>query len=125
MAFTDVIALVLLIGVAGAFVYGVMFVIKQIDAGVATTKESLKAKGLDISSKGVSLKTDKRFDREDYLDATQRGFINVIGNSSLNKYLDSDKAPPGMQRSTSGASSASEQDKKKKRGMWGSKKRVD
>ena len=33
---------------------------------------SLKTKGLDISDKGVSIKTQKRFDRENYVDATQR-----------------------------------------------------
>ena len=33
---------------------------------------SLKAKGLDISAHGVSIKTEKRFDREHYVDATQR-----------------------------------------------------
>ena len=33
---------------------------------------SLKAKGLDISHTGVSVKTQKRFDRQDYVDATQR-----------------------------------------------------
>lgn len=33
---------------------------------------SLKTRGLTISDKGVSIKTSKRFDREDYVDATQR-----------------------------------------------------
>lgn len=32
----------------------------------------LKEKGLDISDKGVSVKTTKRLNREDYVDATQR-----------------------------------------------------
>ena len=32
----------------------------------------LKSKGVDVSRHGLSVKTDKRFDREQYLDATQR-----------------------------------------------------
>lgn len=33
---------------------------------------SLKNKGVNLSIEGVSIKTDKRWDRGDYLDATQR-----------------------------------------------------
>lgn len=32
----------------------------------------MKDKGYDISHKGVSIKTTRRFDRQDYIDATQR-----------------------------------------------------
>lgn len=32
----------------------------------------MKAKGVHITDKGLSVKTSKRFDREDYVDATQR-----------------------------------------------------
>jgi hypothetical protein len=37
-----------------------------------TTKASLDEKGLNLSAGGMSIKTDKRMDRESYLDATQR-----------------------------------------------------
>lgn len=33
---------------------------------------SLRDKGISITNKGVSVKTSKRFDREHYVDATQR-----------------------------------------------------
>jgi hypothetical protein len=36
---------------------------------------SLKSRGLDISKEGVSVKTFRRFDREDYVDATQRSIL--------------------------------------------------
>ncbi|PIL32437.1 hypothetical protein GSI_05139 [Ganoderma sinense ZZ0214-1] len=42
----------------------------------------LKKQGVDVSRHGVSVKTDKRFDREQYLDATQRGFIKAFNASS-------------------------------------------
>lgn len=44
---------------------------------------SLKDKGLHISDRGVSVKTTSRFNREDYVDATQRGFIKAMGASSF------------------------------------------
>lgn len=39
---------------------------------------SLKEKGLNISDKGVTVKTNNRLTREDYIDGTQRAFINGI-----------------------------------------------
>lgn len=44
---------------------------------------SLKKKGLHITDSGVSVKTDKRFDREDYIDATQRSFIKTMSAASF------------------------------------------
>ncbi|EJF59435.1 hypothetical protein DICSQDRAFT_138567 [Dichomitus squalens LYAD-421 SS1] len=43
---------------------------------------SLKGKGVDVSQNGLSVKTDKKLDREQYLDATQRGFIKAFNASS-------------------------------------------
>jgi hypothetical protein len=37
---------------------------------------SLQSRGISISDKGVSIKTSKRFDREDYVDATQRSALS-------------------------------------------------
>ena len=39
----------------------------------------LKSRGVDISANGVSVKTSKRFDRGDYVDATQRWVLNSPG----------------------------------------------
>ncbi|KAF9231389.1 hypothetical protein BU15DRAFT_56189, partial [Melanogaster broomeanus] len=51
---------------------GVVYVVKQVSSGVKSGKESRESKGICISDKGVSVETQKRFDREDYVDATQR-----------------------------------------------------
>jgi len=99
---------------------------------------SLKTKGLDISAKGVSIKTQKRFDREHYVDATQRcvriyvcllgfslvsylrGFVRAMGASSFGK---ADAAPSpgpssaGMYRQASSSGSA-DFEEKKKRGLF-------
>jgi len=73
----------------------------------------LKTKGLVISDKGVSVKTSRRFDQEDYVDATQRyyppllydtvgllgsffrnrGFIKAMGAASFGK-ADPNSSPP-------------------------------
>jgi len=44
----------------------------KISAITLTTKEKLKSKGYDVSTQGVAVQTQKRFNREDYVDATQR-----------------------------------------------------
>jgi len=64
-------------------VVGVVYAVQQIQLAVNNTKESLKKKGLVITESGVSVKTDKRFDREDYVDATQRGFMKAMGAASF------------------------------------------
>ncbi|KIM63310.1 hypothetical protein SCLCIDRAFT_56973, partial [Scleroderma citrinum Foug A] len=64
-------------------VLAVIYVVRQISASMQSTKESLKTRGISISKEGVSVKTDKRFDREHYLDATQRGIIKAVGASSF------------------------------------------
>jgi hypothetical protein len=52
-----------------------MFVSKQINHSFEATKKDLHKKGLSVSS-GVSVKTSGRMTREDYIDSTQRAFIN-------------------------------------------------
>ncbi|KAF7320939.1 hypothetical protein HMN09_00180600 [Mycena chlorophos] len=73
------------IAVFGGIIYVVLLVVRGVSQGVENAKEGLKTKGVHITDKGVALKTDKRFDREDYVDATQRGLINVVNASSINK----------------------------------------
>jgi hypothetical protein len=77
--------------VIGAAIWGITIASKQIKESVQTTKEKcvdlacfrllyinsdgvhrLKSKGLDITGEGISVKTSRRFDRGDYVDATQR-----------------------------------------------------
>lgn len=126
---------------------------------------SLKAKGLDISATGVAMRSNKKFDRQDYLDATQRyvlcmssftvahpalsihvhlrplriamkhtnrGIINVMEASSFRKNVSPDGSSPHpptavLERSSSHMStnSTSSIEKKKKKGLFSSKKRVD
>ncbi|KAF9233110.1 hypothetical protein BU15DRAFT_15243, partial [Melanogaster broomeanus] len=54
-------------------ILGVVYVVRQVSWGIKSIKESLESKGIRISDKSVSVKTQKRFDREDYVDATQNG----------------------------------------------------
>ncbi|KAG1772040.1 hypothetical protein EDD22DRAFT_795389 [Suillus occidentalis] len=64
-------------------IFGVVYIAKCISAAAQNTKESLQTKGISISDKGVSIKTSKRFDRENYVDATQRGVIKALDASNF------------------------------------------
>ncbi|KAG1782149.1 hypothetical protein EV702DRAFT_509414 [Suillus placidus] len=64
-------------------ILGVVFTTKRLSAAAQHTKESLQHKGISISDKGMSIKTSKRFDRENYVDATQRGVIKVLDASNF------------------------------------------
>jgi len=66
-------------------IIGVIYLVQQIQIAMNNTKETLQKKGLHITQSGVSVKTDKRFDREDYVDATQRGIIKAMGAASFGK----------------------------------------
>jgi len=79
----DVVAFVVTFSVIGAAIWGITIASKQIKESVQSTKETLKSKGLDISGEGISVKTSRRFDRGDYVDATQRGFIKAMSASSF------------------------------------------
>jgi len=122
----DFFALVLTLSIAGGLVYGVLYISKQIKEGMNTTKERLKNKGLHISESGVSIKTSKRFDRDDYVDATQRGFIKAMSAASFGK-ADGPAQPvqsPGkMERNDSTSSiktnGSGEEKKKKRKSMFG------
>jgi len=110
----DFLSLTVTVAIIGGIVYGIITVSKAISASVETTKQSLKNKGYTISDKGVAIKTSKRFDREDYVDATQRGFVKAMGASSFGKSSLQNNAnptsplsPPGVKRSSTAGSSAS------------------
>ncbi|PVG01151.1 hypothetical protein CPB86DRAFT_781727 [Serendipita vermifera] len=55
----------------------------KVNEAVKTTKASLDEKGMNLTAGGLSIKTDQRMDREAYLDATQRGAINVMKAASF------------------------------------------
>jgi len=110
--FGDFLALLATIAVFGGIIYGILYVMGSVSEGVKSTKDKLKEKGLDISDKGVSVKTSKRMNREDYVDATQRGLIRAMeassfgtqgqnGSSPTNPSL----SPPQLKQSISSSSS--------------------
>ncbi|KAF9449358.1 hypothetical protein P691DRAFT_759138 [Macrolepiota fuliginosa MF-IS2] len=146
---TDLFSLLVTLSIFGGTVYGVVYLANQISEGIKSTKENLKTKGYDISNKGVSIKTSKRFDREDYVDATQRGMLKAMTATSFNRRADSmdgsapspnsnfstpntpasatssafGQRPATMERADSNASvKSSGSGEKKKRAFFGSKK---
>jgi len=121
----DIFSLVATIAVFGGVIFAIIFVMKSFNEGVASTKESLKSHGLDVSASGVSVKTSGRFDREDYVDATQRSIVRAVGAASFKRNDSSSSEAANMEReppSSSTQSLESEQKKKKKKGIFGSRK---
>ncbi|KAJ6543920.1 hypothetical protein B0H19DRAFT_290562 [Mycena capillaripes] len=120
----DMISLLVTVSVFGGIIYVVLLVVRSVSQGVESAKEGLKTKGVHITDKGVSVKTSKRFDREDYVDATQRGIVNVVNASSFRKgAADSGSDPhlsPPLKSSPSSSSSVTSGDgeKKKKKGLF-------
>ncbi|KDQ58151.1 hypothetical protein JAAARDRAFT_34963 [Jaapia argillacea MUCL 33604] len=86
----DIVSLIITAAIIGGLIYGFMYITGSVSTAVASTKESLKSRGLDISPTGVSVKTSGRLNREDYLDATQRGIVKLANAASFGK---SDDAP--------------------------------
>ncbi|KAG1824569.1 uncharacterized protein BJ212DRAFT_536376 [Suillus subaureus] len=79
----DVFSFLIITSLFVGTILGIVFLAKRFSAAAQNTKESLRNKGISISDKGVSIKMSKRFDREDYMDATQRGMIKVLDASNL------------------------------------------
>ncbi|KAK7061246.1 hypothetical protein R3P38DRAFT_2828380 [Favolaschia claudopus] len=105
---SDMISLFLTVSIFGGIVYVILLVVQSVSQGVESAKEGLKTKGVHITDKGVAVKTSKRFDREDYVDATQRGIVKAVGASSYGKRSESGDhlSPPAMASRSSSASSA-------------------
>ncbi|KAJ3798468.1 hypothetical protein GGU11DRAFT_582999 [Lentinula aff. detonsa] len=80
---TDFIALIATIAIFAGIIYIIYTVTGTVSEGVKSTKDKLKEKGYEISDQGMSVKTSKRMNREDYVDATQRGLIRAMGASSF------------------------------------------
>ncbi|KAH6905593.1 hypothetical protein BKA70DRAFT_1291665 [Coprinopsis sp. MPI-PUGE-AT-0042] len=109
MGFSDILAFTFTLALVGGFVYGVIYVVNLVNQSVESTKANLKSKGMDISANGVSVKTDKYVDRQDYIDATQRKIINVMEASSFTK---------GGGAAGPGVNDSSNEDSKRKRHMF-------
>ncbi|KAF7297297.1 hypothetical protein MIND_00962900 [Mycena indigotica] len=81
----DLLSFGVTIAVFGVIIYIVLSIVQGVSQGVENAKEGLKTKGVHITDKGVAVKTSKRFGREDYVDATQRGIVNIVNASSFQK----------------------------------------
>ncbi|KAJ7666514.1 hypothetical protein B0H17DRAFT_1210561 [Mycena rosella] len=122
----DLISLVATIAVFGGIVYAVLMMVQSVSQGVASAKEGLKTKGVNITDKGVSVKTSKRFDREDYVDATQRGLLKAVNASSFRKGAAAHEPGSSGQlqpdnsslKSSSSFSSVASDGEKKKKGLF-------
>jgi len=101
----DLISLVIMLAVTVGVVYAISVGTKQVSEAFNNTKETLKNKGLNISDKGVSVKTTSRFNREDYVDATQRAFIKTMGAASFGSSEIDDKQPVPISRQNSATGS--------------------
>jgi len=64
-------------------ILGVLYAARAISLRFQSMKTALEDKGITLSREGVSLKTDKRFDRETYVDTTQRGLVKVLGSATV------------------------------------------
>ncbi|EED79667.1 predicted protein [Postia placenta Mad-698-R] len=89
----DFVSLFITLSVAASIVAGLLYVGRVTSRAAERAKESLKHKGVNVSREGVSVKTNKRWDRSDYLDATQR-----LSTFSPAQCPTSPKHPNGMQR---------------------------
>ncbi|KAG7441947.1 uncharacterized protein BT62DRAFT_936586 [Guyanagaster necrorhizus] len=115
----DLIALLVTVTICGGIVYGILHASSCLSASVASTKAKLQEKGYTISHTGVSVKTSKRFCREDYVDATQRGVIKAMGAASFGSSPSGSPtlSPPLMKRNPSSAS-VNSLDERKRRAIF-------
>ncbi|KAH9850462.1 hypothetical protein C2E23DRAFT_835195 [Lenzites betulinus] len=103
----DYLSLLATLTIISALAYGGFLAMKAISSAVESTKDSLKTKGVNLSKNGVSVKTNKRYDREDYLDATQRGFIKAMKASSGGNQAGQEPSNGPLQRENSSGGSRS------------------
>jgi len=79
----DFVSLTLTLSIAAAVLYGLIHIGRATSQAAEATKASLKNRGVNLSKEGVSIKTNRRWDRDSYLDATQRGFVKAYNNASF------------------------------------------
>ncbi|KAN0082638.1 hypothetical protein V8E55_008433 [Tylopilus felleus] len=78
----DIISLVLTTLFFVGAILGVLYAVHAVSTSIRFTKASLEARGITLSRDGFSLKTQRRFDRDAYLDAT-RGLVKVLGAATI------------------------------------------
>ncbi|KAI0919938.1 hypothetical protein AcW1_002938 [Taiwanofungus camphoratus] len=77
----DFLSLTVTLSLIAGVTFGLLYIVKKVSEAVQATKASLKNKGVNISSNGMHVKTSRRLNREDYMDATQRGLLKALHNS--------------------------------------------
>jgi len=82
---SDVVYLILTLGVLGGSVAVILFIVKRFTEFTNTTKEKLKSRGYEISDQGVAVHTERRLDREDYIDKSRGGLVKAFNASSYGK----------------------------------------
>ncbi|CAE7180725.1 unnamed protein product [Rhizoctonia solani] len=106
----DIVSLVLFLGVFSGVIYGAMVFSKQLSGAVESTKDGLKKRGLDITENGMSVKTEGRLERDDYIGDVGRNLVDALKATSFgapdNRAAVSDmighgRAPPGTRHRSS------------------------
>ncbi|KIM31223.1 hypothetical protein M408DRAFT_327489 [Serendipita vermifera MAFF 305830] len=119
----DFLSVGIILSILVGVVYAVMTVTSKVQDTVKSTQESLNKKGVNLTASGVSVKTDKNLDREAYLDATQRGAINVMKAASFGA-PDARKSLSDIDRHTHAPpEKPSDQGTAKKRSIFGKSKK--
>ncbi|KAF8736886.1 hypothetical protein RHS02_06219, partial [Rhizoctonia solani] len=71
------------LGLFSGAIYGAMVLSKQFSGAIESTKDGLKKRGLDITENGLSVKTEKRLERDDYIDGTGRNLVDALKVASF------------------------------------------
>ncbi|KAL4244626.1 hypothetical protein ABKN59_009185 [Abortiporus biennis] len=80
----DYFSLIVTLSIFAIVIYAAVIIVNKISSAAQSTKASLKEKGYDVTGDGVQIKKKIRIaDREEYIDATQRGFVKVLGASTV------------------------------------------
>ncbi|CUA67880.1 hypothetical protein RSOLAG22IIIB_07573 [Rhizoctonia solani] len=107
---SDIVSLVLFLGLFSGAIYAAMVFRQQLSGAVESTKDGLKKRGLDITENGVSVKTEKRLDRDDYIDGTGRNLVDALKATSfgapdhraaVGDMIGQGHAPPGTRHRSS------------------------
>jgi hypothetical protein len=77
-SWTDYLYLTLVLALLGGLGFVAIILTQKFNDGLQATRDTLKKQGLDITSQGVSVKTNKTYDQERYFDDTQKNLINVV-----------------------------------------------
>ncbi|ORY74304.1 hypothetical protein BCR35DRAFT_306761 [Leucosporidium creatinivorum] len=111
-----IIKLIVTIALLGGFLFAVMLAVRAFNSAVASTKESLAGRGVNISSSGVAVKTEKRAKTaEESADAARSGLMKAWKSSSF-------KVPYLLSKGSNLGGSRHDKDKEEWESKYGPKK---